>query len=552
LILKGAVERVHDPFQSPGFYSRLFLVPKKTGGMRPVIDLSILNTFLLVPHFKMETNRSIISCIHPGMWTTSLDLMDAYFHIPIAPPFRKFLRFVWDNTVYQFRTLPFGISTAPLVFTRVFQTVIAHDHLHTLSIQIHSYLDDSLIKDFDQQTLVSQTEMVIQLFLNLGFFISWKKSELTPSQNFLFLGEHYRTDLGLIFPPEEKLVSLCQRILLFQNSQFVTARQYSQLLGFLNSLAAPTVLSSSTLASSLSRLGSKDHSSSFTVTSPTVVDKQGECDVSTSSYPNSLHRCFQPGLGSLSRGKLGLRVVVSSTTEGTHQPVGDESSSSGIVSFQNNSPSPISDSGNRQYYRSRLSEKPGRHSLFQPVFSLQGDSPSLLGTSDSTGSEAYSGSSQCTSRHTVTFSNTSEHGMGITTSNFQCHQSSLGSSSSGSVCYVSEPQAGYFRFSSSRSSSIRCRRNVNLLERNVHLRFPSLQVSFPSPSKGGSEILQDHSYCTGLAKTSLVHRSAASLVCKITSSSSQSEYTVSAERKNNASKSRESASARMVTLRKGI
>jgi hypothetical protein len=81
----------------------------------------------------------------------------------------------------------------------------------------------------------------------------------------------------------------------------------------------------------------------------------------------------------LSRGKLGLRVVVSSTTEGTHQPVGDESSSSGIVSFQNNSPSQISGSGNTQYYRSSLSDKPGRHSLFQPVFSLQGDSPSLEG-----------------------------------------------------------------------------------------------------------------------------------------------------------------------------
>ena len=129
---------------------------------------------------------------------------------------------------------------------------------------------------------------------------------------------------------------------------------------------------------------------------------------------SDLHRRFQ----SLSRGKLGLRVVVSCTTEGTHQPVGDESSSSGIVSFQYNSPSQISGSGNKQYYRSSLSDKPGRHSLFQPVFSLQGDSPSFLGTSDSTGSEAYCGSSQCTSRHTVTFSSTSEHGMGIPISNF--------------------------------------------------------------------------------------------------------------------------------------
>ena len=53
-------------------------------------------------------------------------------------------------------------------------------------------------------------------------------------------------------------------------------------------------------------------------------------------------------------------------------------------------------------------------------------------------------------------------------------------------------------------------------------------------------------------KTSLVHRFAVSFVCKTNYSSSQSESTVSTERKNTASKSREPASARMVTLRKGI
>jgi hypothetical protein len=49
-----------------------------------------------------------------------------------------------------------------------------------------------------------------------------------------------------------------------------------------------------------------------------------------------------------------------------------------------------------------------------------------------------------------------------------------------------------------------------------------------------------------------VARESCKTVCKTTSSSSQSESTVSAERKNNASKSREPASAHMVTLRKGI
>jgi hypothetical protein len=73
LLQKGAVELVNPPF-TPGFYSRLFLVPKKNWKMRPVMDLSVLNQQLIVPHFKMETNRSIRGSIHLGMWTTSFDL----------------------------------------------------------------------------------------------------------------------------------------------------------------------------------------------------------------------------------------------------------------------------------------------------------------------------------------------------------------------------------------------------------------------------------------------------------------------------------------------
>ena len=102
LLQKAAIEQIPTSYLGPGFYSRLFLVPKKKGGMRPVIDLSILNTYLVVPHFKMETNRSIRASIHPGIWSTSLDLADAYFHCRISAAFRKYLRFVWDNKVFQF------------------------------------------------------------------------------------------------------------------------------------------------------------------------------------------------------------------------------------------------------------------------------------------------------------------------------------------------------------------------------------------------------------------------------------------------------------------
>jgi hypothetical protein len=187
LLQKGAVVLMNH-LLTPGFYSRLFLVPKKNGKMRPVIDLSVLNQHLMVPHFKMETYRSIRGSIHLGMWTTSVDLTDVYFHIPISPKLCKFLRFVWEDRVYAFKTMPFGLSTAPLVFIRIFQAVVAH--LHSQSIFIHSYLNDFLLKNMSQFLLRDHTHFVIGLLLKLGFLISWNNSELVPNQAFIFLGEH--------------------------------------------------------------------------------------------------------------------------------------------------------------------------------------------------------------------------------------------------------------------------------------------------------------------------------------------------------------------------
>ncbi len=96
LLGKRAIEEVRD-LSSPGFYSRLFLVPKKNGKLRPVLDLSALNAYMLVEHFKMETARSIRGTIQQGDWAVSIDLRDAYLHVPMRPSSRKYLRFRWQD-----------------------------------------------------------------------------------------------------------------------------------------------------------------------------------------------------------------------------------------------------------------------------------------------------------------------------------------------------------------------------------------------------------------------------------------------------------------------
>ena len=57
----------------------------------------------------MESNQSVLNSIQRDDWLVSMDMKDAYFHIPIHQQSRKYLRFVFHGKNYQFRALCFGI-----------------------------------------------------------------------------------------------------------------------------------------------------------------------------------------------------------------------------------------------------------------------------------------------------------------------------------------------------------------------------------------------------------------------------------------------------------
>lgn len=63
LLEMKAIEPVPAQHWGTGFYSIFFLVPKTSGGVRGILDLKILNQFISYHQFKMESLRSILSCI---------------------------------------------------------------------------------------------------------------------------------------------------------------------------------------------------------------------------------------------------------------------------------------------------------------------------------------------------------------------------------------------------------------------------------------------------------------------------------------------------------
>ena len=64
--------------------------------------------------------------------------------------------------------------------------------------------------------------------------------------------------------------------------------------------------------------------------------------------------------------------------------------------------------------------------------------------------------------------------------------------------------------------------------------------------------LQDHSYCTSLAKTSMVSRTSASVLCQASETSFQTRSSVSVQGKSGTPKARVSSSSRLATLREGL
>ena len=82
MLQKNAIEKAS--YHPNEFVSSLFLVPKKAGDMRPVINFKPLNEFILKEKFRMETLNAALKLTRKGDYLASLDLKDAYFSIPIG------------------------------------------------------------------------------------------------------------------------------------------------------------------------------------------------------------------------------------------------------------------------------------------------------------------------------------------------------------------------------------------------------------------------------------------------------------------------------------
>ncbi|KAL0177259.1 hypothetical protein M9458_026153, partial [Cirrhinus mrigala] len=186
LLRKEAIEVVPPHDRESGFYSRYFIVPKKDGGLRPIIDVCRLNRSVMRLKFKMLTLKQVVSQIRSEDWFVTIDLKDAYFHVSILPQHRKFLRFAFRGEAYQYQVLPFGLALSPRTFTKCVDAALVP--LHLQGIRILNYINDWLILAESESSAAQHRDVVLAHMKTLGLRLNAKKSVLSPLQRTTYLG----------------------------------------------------------------------------------------------------------------------------------------------------------------------------------------------------------------------------------------------------------------------------------------------------------------------------------------------------------------------------
>ena len=150
------IEKSDSPWSSP-----LVPVKKKDGTVRWAVDYRRVNQCLEFDSFPLPRIQPLLERAGGNQVYSTLDATQAYHNIRINTKSRKITAFATPNALYQFKRMPFGISTAPAVYSRFIAAAL--NRLGTKNLNV--YLDDILIYSMTLNEHVERLEEVFKCHL---------------------------------------------------------------------------------------------------------------------------------------------------------------------------------------------------------------------------------------------------------------------------------------------------------------------------------------------------------------------------------------------------
>jgi len=177
MLKNGVIESSTSPWLSP-----VVLVKKKDGSLMFCVNYRNLNAVTTADTFPLPRIDELIDELGPSDTFTTLDARAAYWSVEVHPEDRPKTAFSDGYRLFQFRRLPFGLSTAPTTFQRtmnfVLSSVLGH---HTLA-----YLDDVVVYSRGFSQHLKDLEETLQLLAAAGLKLNIEKCKFAATTiNFL-------------------------------------------------------------------------------------------------------------------------------------------------------------------------------------------------------------------------------------------------------------------------------------------------------------------------------------------------------------------------------
>ncbi|RCN33093.1 reverse transcriptase [Ancylostoma caninum] len=181
LLRTGAIEQVQC---KPDVVSPLSVAIGKK--RRLILDLSWFNSFVVKESIKYEDMTKAIDILSNADFLATFDFKSGYHHISIHPGYQKFFGFSWRERFYVFKVLPFGFTSAPFIFTKVFKPLLAR--WRKWGINMCLYLDDGLVCGKSGHEVSRAIEVIKEDLNRAGVTLALDKCYLEPSPVGQWLG----------------------------------------------------------------------------------------------------------------------------------------------------------------------------------------------------------------------------------------------------------------------------------------------------------------------------------------------------------------------------
>lgn len=183
MIKWGVVELAKTEYISP-----MIVVEKKDKSPRICLDARFLNSRMVKDHVIPPNPNEMFE--FSGMkYLSTIDLTASYWQILIRDDCRKYTGFQFEGQTYQFRVLPFGLSTSVASFIRALSLIVGN-----LDFVI-PYVDDILIYSASAEEHLYHLDLLFEFLESAGVTVKIRKCEFARDK-VKFLG-HVLTPTGI-------------------------------------------------------------------------------------------------------------------------------------------------------------------------------------------------------------------------------------------------------------------------------------------------------------------------------------------------------------------